>query len=177
MRLDSGSDSLAPRPSANSPPASQADHLVGLIHWLSAAGRQLRRQLSAVAADCDLNDSELLVVWLCNDAGRVQVELAAAIGVSPAQMSGLVERLGRRGLVAMNRLASDRRRQVWKTSPAGLTLLAQVAAPLESLAAELCQSVAPHEQRLMRSLCERLAVAAAGARQPRDEDSLGKEAA
>ena len=41
----------------------------------------------------DLSDSELLVVWLCSGGGRIQVELAAAIGISPAQMSGMVERL------------------------------------------------------------------------------------
>lgn len=146
-----------PAPLGGSPPAEQ---LLALIHWMSAASRQLRKKLGDVAAGSDLSDSELLVVWLCGGPGRVQVELAAAIGVSPAQMSGLVERLGQRGLVAMHRPARDRRRQLWKTAPAGQALLAQVAAPLAGLAATLGERLAPREQDLVQSLCKRLASAA-----------------
>ena len=154
-----------------------AEHLLGLVHWLSAASRQVRRSLADVAAACELSDSELLIVWLCSGTGRVQVELAAAIGVSPAQMSGLVDRLGQRGLVGMSRPASDRRRQVWKTTTAGQNVLTQVAAPLERLALALADRVAPHEQRLMRTLCERLAAAAESARDSDNDQRLGKEAA
>lgn len=155
------------------PPAEQ---LLWLIHWLSAAGRQLRRKLADVAAESDLSDSELLVVWLCGGEGRVQVELAAAVGVSPAQMSGLVERLGQRGLVAMNRPARDRRRQVWKTAPAGRELLASLAAPLQSFAASLECRLATHEQRLLQELCEQLA-STDGDLADRSVCRTGKEAA
>lgn len=154
-----------------------AEHLLGLAHWLSAASRQVRRGLADAAAACELSDSELLIIWLCSGAGRVQVELAAASGVSPAQMSGLVDRLGQRGLVAMSRPASDRRRQVWKTTPAGHAVLVQVALPLARLAQGLAEGVAPHEQRQMRVLCERLAAAAELARSLENESPSGKEAA
>src|SRR5438046_438744 len=96
---------------------SVADRLLHLVHWTSAASRHLRKRLSDIASNLDLTDSELLVVWLCSGAGRVQIDLAAAIGTSPAQMSGMVERLRARGLVAMHRLAADRRRQVCRTTP------------------------------------------------------------
>ena len=85
------------------PSDSQADRLLRLVHWTSAASRHLRRRLAEVAEAFDLSDTELLVVWLCSGGGRVQVDLAGAIGISPAQMSGMVERLRSRGLVAMHR--------------------------------------------------------------------------
>ncbi|HZN35845.1 MAG TPA: MarR family winged helix-turn-helix transcriptional regulator [Pirellulaceae bacterium] len=167
---------LLPRRGADAAPhGEQSDQLLGLIHWLSAASRQLRRRLADVAASCELSDGELLVIWLCHGAGNVQVDLAAAIGVSPAQMSGLVERLGQRGLVAMNRSVRDRRRQVWRTSAAGEALLGQVAAPLANLTAALGRQVDSAEQALAQSLCQRLASAAA--QQAQDEQRCGKEAA
>jgi DNA-binding MarR family transcriptional regulator len=162
-------------PSAAEPPAEQ---LLRLIHWTSAASRQLRRLLAEIAAACDLSDSELLVVWLCQAAGRVQVELASAVGVSPAQMSGIVERLRRRGLVAMHRPAGDRRRQVWKTAAAGQALLSQVARPLADLAAGLSQRVESQDQLAALAACERLAARAAELlRCHHDEQPASKEAA
>src|SRR6188768_3581281 len=74
-----------------SPNDSQADRLLKLVHWTSAASRHLRRRLAEVAESIGLSDSELLVTWLCCGGGRIQVELAGAIGMSPAQMSGMVE--------------------------------------------------------------------------------------
>lgn len=168
----------SPDPASRGEPAAQ---LLELIHWLNAASRQLRRKLADVASTCELSDSELLVIWLCHGAGHVQVDLAAAIGVSPAQMSGLVDRLGQRGLVAMNRSIRDRRRQVCKTAPAGEALLGRVAAPLATLAASVSQQVSSGEQALAQSLCRRLAEAAQSAEtstsaQPNGRHS-GKEAA
>ncbi len=170
-------DSCAPAagPGDGVPPAEQ---LLRLIHWTSAASRQLRRKLAEIAAGSGLSDSELLVVWLCHAAGRVQVELAGAVGVSPAQMSGIVERLRRRGLVAMHRPAGDRRRQVWKTAASGEALLQAVAEPLATLAAALSEHVGPREQFQALSACQRLA--AMPSEPPRgqhDEQPASKEAA
>ena len=65
---------------------SHADRLLRLIHWTSAASRHLRKRLAELAKPLELSDTELLVVWLCSGCGRIQVELAGAIGISPAQM-------------------------------------------------------------------------------------------
>jgi len=169
------------------PGDSQAERLLRLVHWTSAASRQLRRRLAEVALAIDLSDAELLVVWLCRGDGHVQVELAGAIGISPAQMSGLVERLRIRGLVAMHRLAMDRRRQVWRTSPAGESLLGGVAGQLDELAAAVGTTLTEDQQQAALSLCERLVEAVGhGGRRPisgssrtgeQDEQRASKEAA
>jgi DNA-binding MarR family transcriptional regulator len=142
-----------PKPGGN----STADHLLRLVHSTSAASRQLRRRLCEVAASIDLTDTELMVVWFCGDSGRVQVELAGAIGVSPAQMSGIVERLRSAGLIAMHRPAADRRRQVWRMSPAGQSLLDRAAEPLKELAASIGEALDEGELQMAQLLCERLA--------------------
>jgi DNA-binding MarR family transcriptional regulator len=140
---------------------SQADRLLRLVHWTSTAGRHLRRRLAEVAEVLALSDTELLVVWLCSGNGRVQVDLAASIGISPAQMSGMVERLRSRGLVAMHRLAMDRRRQVCRTSPAGQMLLVDAARHLNELTACVRRGLNIDEQQTAQALCERLAEAVA----------------
>jgi DNA-binding MarR family transcriptional regulator len=165
---------------------SRTDRVLRIIHWSSAAGRQLRRQLADVATAFDLSDSELLVVWLCRGMGWVQVELAGAIGVSPAQMSGIVERLGSRGLVEMHRPTIDRRRQVWRTTGEGAALLDRIAPHLDELAAALGDGLSADEEHAAGKLCQRLAEAATSGRGavPRatlhdnlDQQGVRKEAA
>jgi DNA-binding MarR family transcriptional regulator len=164
-----------------------AERLLRLVHWTSAASRQLRRRLAEVAQRFDLSDAELLVVWLCHGNGHVQVELASAIGISPAQMSGLAERLRARGLVGMHRLAMDRRRQVWRTSPTGEALLREVAGHLDELAAVVGGAISPAEQQATETLCERLveavghggrrSIAGSARTNEQDEQRASKEAA
>jgi DNA-binding MarR family transcriptional regulator len=141
------------------PSDSQADRVLRLIHWTSTASRHLRRRLAEAAEALSLSDTELLVVWLCSGGGRIQMELAASIGISPAQMSGMVERLRARDLVAMHRLAADRRRQVWRTTSSGQTLLLQAAKHLNELADSVGDELSHDEQQTAQSLCERLAQA------------------
>jgi DNA-binding MarR family transcriptional regulator len=168
------------------PSDSQADRLLRLVHWTSTASRHLRRQLAEVARTLGLSDTELLVVWLCSGGGRVQVDLAGAIGISPAQMSGMVERLRSRGLVAMHRLAMDRRRQMWRTSATGQALLAKAAGHLNELSVSIVGGLGDNEQETAQALCERLTETLATiARQPasktmadhHDEQRASKEAA
>jgi DNA-binding MarR family transcriptional regulator len=147
-------DELLPQSTAD--PA--ADRLLGLVHWMSAASRQLRRRLSLIAESTGLTDCELLAIWLClqNESGLVQGDLAAAVGVSPAQMSGVVERLRQRGLIEMNRQTLDRRRQVWRGTPAARQMLNSLAAPLANLATGIDADLPPGDQHTALRICERL---------------------
>jgi DNA-binding MarR family transcriptional regulator len=153
---------------------SQAERTLRLVHWTSTASRHLRRRLAEVAVAFELSDNELMVLWLCTGGGRVQVELAGAIGISPAQMSGLVERLRSRGLVGMHRLARDRRRQLWRTTPAGQNLLADAASDLNEIASSIERDLNVPEQQSAEALCRRLAEAAAA---EHDRQCMSKEAA
>jgi DNA-binding MarR family transcriptional regulator len=142
------------------PGCAPPEQLLRLAHWTSTASRHLRRRIGELTSALDLSDTELIVVWLCSGGGRVQVDLAAATGISPAQMSGLMERLRSRGLVAMHRLARDRRRQIWRATAEGQSLLADAAKHLNDLAACLAEQLSNEEQFAAQTLCQRLAEAA-----------------
>jgi DNA-binding MarR family transcriptional regulator len=148
-------------PQGDGPP----ERLLRLAHWTSTASRHLRRRIAEATAALDLSDTELIVVWLCSGGGRVQVDLAAATGISPAQMSGLVERLRSRGLVAMHRLARDRRRQMWRATAEGQFLLKTAAEHLSDLASAVAEHLSDEEQVAAQSLCERLTEAATSSSQ------------
>ena len=132
-----------------------------LAQRASNAARALRRLLADVASPHDLTDAELLVIWLCADQqGVVQGELAEAIGVSPAQMSGVADGLKRRGLLDMQRSTVDRRRQVWHPTGEGHRMLAAICPRLRELAAKLDDQLPPAEQQKADELLSRLSTAA-----------------
>lgn len=132
-----------------------------LAQRASNAGRALRRLLADAAAPHELTDAELLVIWLCADQqGVVQGELAEAIGVSPAQMSGVADGLKRRGLLDMQRSTVDRRRQVWHPTGEGRRMLAAVCPRLTELAAKLDDQIPAGEQQKADELLSRLSAAA-----------------
>jgi DNA-binding MarR family transcriptional regulator len=118
--------------------------------------------LADLASDAGLSDAELLTAWLSlsEESGRIQGDLAAAIGVSPAQMSGIVERLRKRGLIEMQRSTLDRRRQVWRGTAAARQLLEQIRPQLAQLAERIDGLIPPAEQSAAESLCQRLSAAA-----------------
>jgi DNA-binding MarR family transcriptional regulator len=152
-RLPGGISSLAPAEGL----------LLELVRQTSSAGRALRRLLADEAASEGLNDAELLVIWLCaggSSPGVVQGELAAAIGVSPALMSGTVERLRSRELITRHRSPIDRRRQVWQTTSSGQACLARLRQRLAALSAAIEMRMTTEQQRETRTLCQRLASAA-----------------
>ena len=138
---------------------ARGDRLLALVHRASCAARQLRRRLAALAEIAGLSDNEVLVLWLAAGAieGLVQGDLAAAIGISPAQMSGTVERLRKRGLIAMERSPLDRRRQVWRNTAAGRELLESLQPGLFAIAELLDAHVSPDAQNTALILCEQLA--------------------
>ena len=148
---------ILPIAPATSPPDAT---LLLLIHRVSSAGRALRRLLADQATAIGLSDAEVLVVWLCTARGMVQGDLATAIGVSPALMSGTVERLRQQGLIEMHRVPVDRRRQVWRTTEQGQHLLDSLRPTLIALAEQIDTRLPPAELDIARNLCERLTTAA-----------------
>ena len=143
----------------NGPSYRDQRQLLRLIHRASGAGRQMRRLLAEYAEPLGVSDGELLVVWLVceqDSLGMVQGDLAASVGASPAQMSGLVERLRKRGLIDMHRSAVDRRRQVWRATALGRELLVSALPLLAQLAAQVEQSLSTDEQEAVLVLCDKL---------------------
>ena len=133
-----------------------------IVQQTSLCGRQLRRVLAAFAAPWNVNDTEFLLLWSCNQAlenGLRQNDLAHTLGVSPAQMSGLVYDLRDRGLLTFERPQHDRRRQVLKITGQGRLLLQRILESLTPLVARLEQFLSHDEQQQIETLLERIIAA------------------
>jgi DNA-binding MarR family transcriptional regulator len=114
-------------------PATAAAQWLRLVQTASMCGRQLRRALGELVGPRGLTDSQCLVLWACCEAppeGQAQHDLATPIGVSPAQLSGLLEDLAARGLVTGRRPAHDRRRQYWRLTTEGRLLVGALLSDL-----------------------------------------------
>jgi len=107
-----------------------------LAERVVALARQLRRGLAAACRPAGIGETELLCLWACSfeaSAGISQSRLCARLGVSAAQVSGVVDSLRRRGLLVCDRDPTDRRRQLWRPTPEGLAALAEVCRHAERL--------------------------------------------
>jgi DNA-binding MarR family transcriptional regulator len=156
-----------------------------MIQLLSQCHRRLRHMLAEQLRRWELGDNEFLVLWLCNRAsehGVAQGELAEALGISAAHMSGLVERLRCRTLLTGRRCRLDRRRQLWFVDTPGQRLLEKIGREIDQLANALERCLPLPQQQLLVSLLGNLAeVGAAGVTwhrfDPRGESNwCGREA-
>ncbi len=135
-----------------------------VVGWIELAeqicirGRKLHDELSRLVGRWQLSPPQFSLLWvwrLTPGEGWGQNELAAALAVSPAQVSGLVEQLRRKGLLEGRRPAADRRRQLWRLTPDGRDTLEAILADqrhaLDRLANQLVdlldQSTAPTDRR------------------------------
>ncbi len=122
------------------PPVGEARALLGLVQQMAVTGRQFRRALTRQLDGLGLNDTELLLLWACDGAGSAgiaQNRLAEAVGLSPAQVSGLVDKMGNRGLIATCAGDGDRRRRMWQLTSAGRRTVEQVVERLGPAAAAI----------------------------------------
>jgi DNA-binding MarR family transcriptional regulator len=98
-------------------------------------GKQASRELNRWVGTVDVSETEFRLLWQLERAGDSeplevaaldQVALAERLAVSPAQVSGLVERLAASEYIASHPLPADRRRQLWRITLAGKLLLSTV---------------------------------------------------
>jgi DNA-binding MarR family transcriptional regulator len=139
---------------------------VALIHELSRCHRLLRAWLNERLRPWEIRDTEFFVLWLCDrfaPSGVVQHELAAAVGVSEAQMSGLVERMRQNGLLIGCRGEPDRRRQYWRLTAAGDERLARIRAVVGKWPVGAETACSRQDQRALLQLVQGLAQDLAGA--------------
>ena len=81
------------KPPVRAPGDVEATRLLDFIHEILACHQLIRRALLEHVRRWEMSDVEFLALWLCERAqaaGMPQSELAAAVGVSAARMSGLV---------------------------------------------------------------------------------------
>jgi DNA-binding MarR family transcriptional regulator len=95
---------------------------VELTELIARCERLLRDDLAERTSPQGISESQFSVLWACHQAppgGLSQNELAQALALSAAHISGQVEQLRAKGLMAGHRRAPDRRRQVWQLTDQG----------------------------------------------------------
>lgn len=101
---------------------------------LAGEGKLAARRITGWLRGSEINEPEFRLLWLLAGAtnsgdGAVsldQADLAEQLVVSPAQVSGAVERLRSLGLLERVDSQRDRRRQLWQVTNAGDELLRRI---------------------------------------------------
>jgi DNA-binding MarR family transcriptional regulator len=133
-----------------------------IIERISLCSRLLRGGLADRTARRGISEPFFLLLWASAEAsvaGMSQSELASTTGLSPAHISGLVEQLRRKGLLDGHRSAPDRRRQLWRLTPAGRATLEGLLKDLTPWAEELDVRVEDVDRRALMGLLNALAEA------------------
>lgn len=122
-----------------------------LLRQLLACAAPLRRRLREAGSDLAENQLLLLLTVEQADGGPLdQRQLSAALGLSPGQVSSLVETLRQGEWVCGQRDPSDRRRQCWRLTDLGRQRL---SAGLQAAS----QAWQPFERRVSPALERQLA--------------------
>ena len=120
--------------------ALSAGELIDATCRLAIAGKLALRDIACWIREQPVNETEFRLLWLLfqherRDSSRRtaldQGELAAGLALSPAQISGLVERLQACALISHVTHGFDRRRQLWRLAPAGEALVLEVVASVQ----------------------------------------------
>jgi DNA-binding MarR family transcriptional regulator len=103
---------------------------IEFVERLLVCARRARERLSVEASRQGLSEPQIEMLWACAKAppgGRCQKDLAEDLAVSPAHVSGVVERLHAAGLLQYSVAEGDRRLRYWRLTPAGQVLWQTVA--------------------------------------------------
>ncbi|HIF33052.1 MAG TPA: MarR family transcriptional regulator [Planctomycetes bacterium] len=121
-------------------------HWADLAQALTLGSRALRRRIADVTLRHKLTDTEFLFLCYCQREPTpvVQSQIAVSLGLSPAQVSGITEKLRTAGLIAVERGVQDRRKQ--------FCLLSEKGAQLERLLAEELRQSLPRGGFQMKRL-------------------------
>lgn len=101
---------------------------------LASEGKLAARRIAAWLHSVPVNEPEFRLLWVLAGGSQRegaatsldQADLAERLVVSPAQVSGAVERLRSLGLLERIQHERDRRRQLWQVTSAGDELLRRI---------------------------------------------------
>jgi DNA-binding MarR family transcriptional regulator len=144
--------------STEHPPAMTA-RWIDLVERILLCGRVLRDEIRLRLQRWEVSESEFSLLWACKDApssGRGQNELAKVLAVSPAQVSAMVEQLRRKRLLRGRRATGDRRRQLWRLTPAGQTTVEVALAGLSDWTGGLDKCVGEGHALLLGQILDHL---------------------
>lgn len=116
---------------ASSEPATPQDavELIGMAIEMASCEKTMRAAIAQVVAPFHLSENAFFILILCQQNLRKslsQSALAKMVGLSPAQLSHLVEQLRQDDWIEPQRDPHDRRRQFWTLTDDGTQRLEKI---------------------------------------------------
>ncbi|GAA4434121.1 MarR family winged helix-turn-helix transcriptional regulator [Bremerella cremea] len=103
--------------------------LIRMAIEMASCEKTMRAAIAEVVSPFSLSENAFFVLVLCQqnlEKPLPQAALARTVGLSPAQLSNLVEQLRQDGWIESSRDANDRRRQFWTLTPDGNRRLGEI---------------------------------------------------
>lgn len=108
--------------------------------------RMMRNQSADVWMRLKLTVPQLKSLFFISNEGSTSIgKLAGALGVTPANVTGIVERLVRQGLVSRTENPEDRRMLLLQTTEKGRGLIADLRERRTSWLSEILDNLSPDE--------------------------------
>jgi DNA-binding MarR family transcriptional regulator len=129
----------------------------GLIDALTQTAFTVMAVLNKVGAEHDLSLTQLRVLGILRDRGRLRMAaLAEHLGLEKSTMTGLVDRAEKRGLLARAPSETDGRAVEVYITAHGLALVEPVYRRFTELLAPLVDELRPAERRQLQTILQRM---------------------
>lgn len=165
------------RPHDDNAPALVNRPWAELLELLTRCERSLRDELAKRTGPHGLSEAQFSLLWACRQSppgGLSQNELAQTLALSAAHVSGQVEQLRMKGLLAGHRRAPDRRRQVWQLTDDGQQRFESLLDELANWFRELESSLSPPRRADLADLLRLLAASLEGQQSAPTSNEGGK---
>ncbi|MBS2532900.1 MarR family transcriptional regulator [Catenulispora sp. NF23] len=126
---------------------------------LQRATHATLHRLATELVDLDLTSSEInALANLADGRGRTVSDLGAAIGTKPTTLTGVLDRLERRGHITRGTLAGDRRSVLIGLTPSGRTAADAIRQTIDTFERRVLASLGPEKvaafHEVLRALTE-----------------------
>ncbi|MEU4243177.1 MarR family transcriptional regulator [Actinoplanes sp. NPDC026619] len=121
--------------------------------WLSVL---VQRRYAQICADHDLTSTQATLLCVIKDQPQGMGELAQLLGVAKNALSGLVDRMERRGLVQRETLQHDRRAVALNTTALGKEIVSALYADVATRMPDIAATLPPDEQHQLADSVARI---------------------
>jgi DNA-binding MarR family transcriptional regulator len=145
-------------PSAQHEDLEMTDAVVSAVLQLLATAAALHTELDALYARFGLTSSgfNVLRILQAEPGGRPRGEIAQGLVHRAPDVTRLIDRLERRGLVKRVRSRTDRRLSVTQITSKGAELVAHIEPLMEEYRRKMVRRLSPAEWKELSRLCERI---------------------
>ena len=135
----------------------QYDFAQSVGYWVSMAAQSIRRVLGQRLAEQDLTLRQWEVLaWLACNADHSQSQLAECMGIEPATLAGVVNRMERDGWVIKSNSDEDRRQSRLRPTAQAEAIWNRSLALSNAVRAQAVEGISPEDLETLRRVCAKI---------------------